>query len=125
MDGAFYSAKNYVDILEQNNIHVKHTPDFVIIELPALIYNNYPVALIKHADLSILVCRSNRIWSVADEAAIGKLKETCTPKMQLLVNGVTINELESVLGDLPKTRNKFRKKLKSMFRFQFLSKNQI
>ncbi len=125
MDSAFYNAKNYSDILEHNNVHLKNTPDFVIIELPALIYNHYPAALIKNSDLSILVCRSNRIWSAADEAAISNLKVTCTPKIQLIVNGVTINELESVLGDLPKTRNKFRKKLKSMFRFQFLSKNQI
>jgi uncharacterized protein involved in exopolysaccharide biosynthesis len=125
MDSNFYNAKSYTDILGQENWDLTNTPDFVIIELPAIIYHNYPVELITNADLDILVCRSNRIWSAADESAICNIKEACGSKLKIIVNGVTINEIESVLGDLPKTRNKFRKKLKSMFRFQFLSKNQI
>ena len=49
MDRKFYNAKNYTDILEQNNFHLDNTPDFVIIELPAIIYNNYPSELITNA----------------------------------------------------------------------------
>ena len=125
LDNKFYNAENYLDVLDSNKGSLNNTPDFVIIELPALIYNTYPGELINNADLNILVCRSNRVWSNADEYAIGHLKETCASKLKLIVNGVNINETESLLGDLPKTRNKFRKKLKSMFRFQFLSKNKI
>lgn len=125
LDNAFYNAKNYTDILGKKQSELETTPDFVIIEMPAIIYNKYPVELITNADLDILVLRSNRIWSDADDIAIGNLKEACASKLHIIVNGVNINEIESVLGDLPKTRNKFRKKLKSIFKFQFLSKNQI
>jgi hypothetical protein len=38
MDHQFYEAKNYKDLLEQNNITLNYDPDFVLIELPALIY---------------------------------------------------------------------------------------
>jgi hypothetical protein len=44
MDHQFYE-KNYKDLLEQNNITLNYDPDFVLIELPALIYNNYPADL--------------------------------------------------------------------------------
>ena len=125
MNSAFFNAKSYMDLLEPNNIVLDYTPDFVIIELPAIIYYNYPAELISNADLDILVCRSNRIWSDADESAISNLREACGPKLNIIVNGVKLNEIESVLGDLPKKRTKFRKKLKSIFKFQFLSKNQI
>jgi hypothetical protein len=125
MNKQFYNAKSYTDILESNNIAIDYTPEFVIIELPALIHYNYPTALITNADLDILVCRSNRIWSAADEFAISHLREDCGTKLNIIVNGVNINETESILGDLPKNRSKFRKKLKTMFKFQFLSKNQI
>ncbi|KGL59767.1 hypothetical protein [Polaribacter sp. Hel1_33_49] len=125
MNSAFFNAKSYMDLLEPNNIVLDYTPDFVIIELPAIIYYNYPAELISNADLDILVCRSNRIWSDADESAISNLREACAPKLNIIVNGVKLNEIESVLGDLPKKRTKFRKKLKSIFKFQFLSKNQI
>ncbi len=125
VNSKFYSAKSYTDILESNNIILDYTPDFVIIEMPALIYSNYPAELITNADLDILVCRSNRIWSDADESAISNLREAFASKIKLIVNGVNINEIESVLGDLPKKRSNFRKKIKSIFKFQFFSKNQI
>lgn len=125
INNQFYEAKTYLDLLKQNDISLKYTPDFVIIELPALIYNNYPADLMTHADLGILVCRSNRVWSDADQSAINNLLATSASKINVIVNGVNINEIESVLGDLPKKRSQFRKKLKSMFKFQFFSKNQI
>ncbi|WP_339660595.1 hypothetical protein [uncultured Polaribacter sp.] len=125
LDNQFYDAKSYTDILESNNISLNYTPDFVIIELPALIYNNYPAALIINADLNILVCRSNRVWSDSDESAIVNLREACGAKLNIIVNGVGINEIESVLGDLPKKRSKFRGKIKSIFKFQFFSKDKI
>lgn len=125
MDSKFYNAESYTDILGQDNLYLDNSPEFIIIELPAIIYNNYPVKLITNADLDILVCRSNRTWSDADESAIINLREACGSKLNTIINGVKINEIESVLGDLPKTRNKFRKKIKSIFKFQFFSKNQI
>lgn len=125
MNHKFYDAKSYTDILESNNIVLDYTPDFVIIELPAIIYFNYPSELIINSDLDILVCRANRIWSDSDESAIKNLREPCASKLNIIVNGVNINEIESVLGDLPKRRNKFRKKIKSIFKFQFFSKNKI
>ena len=93
--------------------------------MPALLYFNYPAELIANADIDILVCRSNRTWSDADESAISNLREACGSKLKIIVNGVNLNEIESVLGNLPKKRSKFRKKIKSIFQFQFLSKNQI
>jgi uncharacterized protein involved in exopolysaccharide biosynthesis len=125
MNNKFYDAKSYTDILETNNILLDYTPDFVIIELPALIYYNYPAELIINADLDILVCRSNRIWSDSDESAIKNLREACAEKLNIIINGVNINEIESVLGELPKSRTKFREKIKSLFKFQFSSKDKI
>ena len=81
--------------------------------------------MINNSDLGILVCRSNRVWSTADQSAMTSLLEISASKISFIVNGVDINEIESVLGDLPKKRTKFRKKIKAMFKFQFFSKNQI
>ena len=125
LNSEFYNAKSYTDILESNAIHIDYKPDFIIVEMPAIIYNNYPTELITNADLNILVCRSNRIWSDADESAIHNLRQVCASKINLIVNGVNLTEIESVLGDLPKNRTNFRKKIKSIFKFQFLSQNQI
>jgi len=121
----FYTAKNYTEILEQNGITLSFVPDYVLIELPALIYNNYPGDLVSGADMSILVCRSNRLWADADQAALNNLLPLTANKMHFIINGVELKETESVLGDLPKKTSRFRNKIKNLFRFQFFSKNQI
>jgi hypothetical protein len=79
IDSLYYESTSYLDILKQNNITLDYNPDYVIIELPALIYNNYPANLMTHADLGILVCRSNRVWSEADQSA-SNLLETSASK---------------------------------------------
>jgi polysaccharide biosynthesis transport protein len=125
LNNDFYNAKSYTDIFESNNITLKNEVDFIIIEMPAIIYSNYPTDLMANADLDILVCRANRAWSDADESAIRNLRDVCGSKLNIVVNGVNINEVESMLGDLPKKRSKFRKKIKAIFKFQFFSKSQI
>jgi succinoglycan biosynthesis transport protein ExoP len=121
----FYKAKNYKDLLEQNNIKLDFIPDYVIIELPPIIYNNYPTELLTHSDIDILVCRSNRLWSEADQSALNSLLPLSGSKTNFIINGVELKEVESLLGDLPKKRSEFRKKIKSLFQFQFFTKNQI
>jgi hypothetical protein len=121
----FYKAKDYKDLLEQNNIKLDFTPDYVIIELPPIIFNNYPTELFTHSDIDVLICRSNRLWSEADQTALNGLLPLSGPKTHFVINGVELKEVESLLGDLPKKRSEFRKKIKTIFQFQFFTKNQI
>jgi len=121
----FYETKDYKEILALNGIEIDFVPEYVFIELPALIYNNYPAALVSQAAMTVLVCRSNRLWADADQAALNNLLPLSENKMHFIINGVELKEVESVLGDLPKKSSSFRKKIKNLFRFQFFSKNQI
>jgi hypothetical protein len=102
-----------------------YVPDYVFIELPALIFNNYPVDLVADADLSILICRANRLWSAADQSALNDILPLSGNKICFIVNGVELQELESLVGELPKRSSEFRKNLKNILRFQFFSNNQI
>jgi hypothetical protein len=121
----FYKAKNYQDILEQNNIQLDYIPDYVIVELPPIIHNNYPTELFTQSDIDILICRSNRLWSEADQYALDGLLSEAGSKIHFVINGVELKEVESLLGDLPKKRSDFRKKIKAFFQFQFFTKSQI
>ena len=111
--------------LDLNNIKLDFTPDYVIIELPAIIYNNHPAELFTQSDIDILICRANRLWSEADQSALNRLLPLSGSKMNFIVNGVELSEVESLLGELPKKRSKFRKKIKNIFKFQFFSENQL
>lgn len=124
-DGKFSTVSNYTEALEHAGLDKSLQPDYIFIELPAILFNNYPAGLVAHADLSILICRANRIWSEADKAALEGYITASANKTQFIINGVALQELESVLGDLPRKRNLLRKKLKNLFRFQFFSNNEI
>jgi succinoglycan biosynthesis transport protein ExoP len=125
VDEKFFSAKNYLEILDQNNFILTYQPDFVLIELPPILYYPYPVGLISNCDVPILVCRSNRIWTDADQGVLDLLMKLTDQKTHYILNGVEPLVIESVLGDLPRKRSWLRRTVKNIFRFQFFTSNQL
>lgn len=125
IDEQFYKTIDYNDILEQNGLELAFVPDYVFIELPSLIHHNYPTDLVAKADMSILVCRANRLWADADQSVLNGLNQLTASKIGFIINGVEIKEVEAVLGDLPKERTRLRTKIKNVFQFQFYSKTHI
>ncbi len=125
VDERFYLAKNYNDILENDGYLPPFIPDIVIIELPPILYYPYPVGLISDIDLPILVCRSNRSWSSADQGVLDTLMKLTNHKTHFILNGVELKVVECVLGDLPKKRTWIRKIIKNIFRMNFSSQNHI
>lgn len=121
----YLNAGNYAEILKQKGITLSFVPDYVLIELPSLINNNYPARLVAGADMPILICRANRLWADADQVALDNIQSLSGNKLHFIINGVDIKETEMLLGDLPKKTSSVRKKIKNIFRFQFFSKNQI
>jgi hypothetical protein len=73
----------------------------------------------------MLICRANRSWTDADNGALETLKKITKCEPVALLNGVEINVVETVLGDLPKKRSLLRRKLKKIVRFQYFTKSQF
>jgi uncharacterized protein involved in exopolysaccharide biosynthesis len=121
----FLSVRNFYDILVKNGVNLNGDPDIVLIELPSILYNACPVDLITDADVQVLVCRSNRVWSDADKTAMKTFSALTKNEIHYVLNGVEINAVESVTGELPKERSLFRKKVKSLLTLQFTTSNQI
>ncbi len=114
----FENANTYNDLHNSDNF----TPDFVILEIPSLLNNNLPVYLLQKSDINLLVCRSNRVWTEADEGALEILKKACLQEPLVILNGVDMQAVESILGDLPKKRSRLRRIIKNVVRLQFFSR---
>ena len=121
----FYHAKSYQDILSQNGVNLLYVPDYVLIEIPSILYYPYPVDLIVNADMALLVCRSNRVWSSADQGVFNVIAQLAENKTHFILNGAELPVIESVLGDLPRERSILRRYAKQFFRLQFFSKNKF
>lgn len=125
IDTEFYNSKSYEELTIKGTSLPDKLLDYVIIELPNILDTNYPADLIVASDLVVLVCRSNRLWSKADENLLNNIKELTPSKLQFIINGVALDEVESLMGELPKKRSQTRRKIKNFLRFQFHSKNHI
>lgn len=100
--------------------------DFVILELPGIIRNPFPVKLASIMDFTYLVTRANRPWSEADQKALDLFNEATTgPEPTLILNGVKVLEMESVIGELPKKRSFIRKFVKRLIQLRFFTKKTI
>ncbi|TXG35328.1 GumC family protein [Seonamhaeicola maritimus] len=125
VDKTFYNAKTFEDLNGSMPKKSNQIPDFVIIELPNILEVNYPADLMINSDIALLVCRSNRLWSKADESLLNNVKELTPSKLQFIINGVELNEVEALVGELVKQRSKFRKRIKNILRLQFYSESHI
>jgi hypothetical protein len=99
--------------------------DYILVELPSLINHPYPLDIIRQFDLSLLVIRANRSWKEADIIQLDAFKTICKRDPLALLNGVELDFLDSVFGDVPKPRSEFRRRLKRILLFQFREKSRV
>ena len=100
--------------------------DFIILELPSIIKNPFPVKLAATMDYTFLITRANRAWSEADKNALALFNEATTgPEPSVILNGVKVQEMETVVGDLPKKRSLIRKWIKKIVQFRFFTKKTV
>ncbi|MEO1486051.1 MAG: hypothetical protein AAFU57_09895 [Bacteroidota bacterium] len=100
--------------------------DFVILEIPSIIKNPFPVKLASTMDYTFLVTRANRAWTEADKNALELFNEATTgPEPLIILNGVKVLEMETVVGDLPKKRSFFRRWIKKLVQFRFFTKTSV
>jgi hypothetical protein len=118
----FQMVADYKELLINNKQLLSFVPDYVLIEIPPILYFPFPAGLVATVDLPLMVCRANRVWSPADQGALDNISKVTNHAPQFLLNGVELDVIESVLGDLPKNRGRLRMFLKNLIRFQFNSR---
>ena len=103
-----------------------NTFDFVILELPGIIKNPFPVKLASTIDYTFLVTRANRAWGDADANALSLFTQATTgPEPMVILNGVKVFEMETDLGELPKTRSLIRRWIKNLVQLHFFTKKTV
>jgi hypothetical protein len=125
VDKNYFTATDYTELLQAGKFRQQPVPDYVLIELPSILYYPYPKGLVASSSLSILVCRSNRVWSSADKGALETWMKFTSQDPLFLLNGVDLQVVESVFGELPQKRSRFRRIVKKIASFQFIARQQI
>jgi len=96
----FISIRNMNELLK-NYSFMAQGYQYLIIELPALLLEEYPATLIKSGNLSVLVARATRNWNSADHDALERYRSNISHPILSLLNGCSIDQLESTIGEMP------------------------
>ncbi len=100
--------------------------DFIVLELPDIIKNPFPVKLASTMDYTFLVTRANRAWSEADGNALDLFNQATTgPEPTIILNGVKVLEMETIVGELPKKRSFIRRWIKRLIQLRFFTKKSV
>ncbi|MBT8186870.1 MAG: hypothetical protein HKP38_09255 [Croceitalea sp.] len=121
-----YKISNVQEFDVENTIKDFNKFDFILLEIPPIIKNPFPVKLASTMDYTFLVTRASRPWGEADKNALALFNEATTgPEPSIILNGVKVLEMETVVGDLPKKRSFIRRWVKQIVQFRFFSKNSV
>ena len=116
VDESYYSIRNATDLLAGSQFNPTFTPDYILVELPPLLYFPYPAGLVASSDLSIMVCRSNRSWSDADQGALNTFMKRTRHNPLFMLNGVEMQVVKSAIGEIPGKQNWIKRSMKKNVR---------
>lgn len=115
----FLGATSITDLTpEHNNLD---DYNFILVEIKGVIRDQYPIELVEQFDMAVCVVSAKRSWNKADRFALVEFMETLKAKPRLLVNAVEPDFMDSVLGEIEKSRSALRKFLKAILTLQFKS----
>lgn len=95
---------------------------YLVIELPALLVQEYPATLTESGHLSVLVGLATRAWNQADKECIRLYQSSINHPVLALLNGCQADQLEPILGEIPKRRSYIRKLVKRIINLDFKTK---
>jgi uncharacterized protein involved in exopolysaccharide biosynthesis len=95
--------------------------DLIVVEIPALVEHALPVGLAQHTRATLLVARADRRWARADAHALRSLQSALDAEPLLVLNGTSLDALNALVGQVPRPRSPFRRRLKRWLRFEFRS----
>jgi polysaccharide biosynthesis transport protein len=97
----------------------------ILTEFPAMDTMPMLPGTLPHMQQSFLVCRANRIWTKIDTHLLDMYKKVSHTSPMVLLNGVSANFAEEMIGEVPKKRSRMRLMFKRLMRFQFGNRNKI
>jgi uncharacterized protein involved in exopolysaccharide biosynthesis len=123
MANDFVVEKFFEELLETDF----HKLDFIFLEIPAILHYPTPVRMLRNVHFALMVARSNRAWSEAETNTLKSFKSSVVEETdtEVLANGVELDVLESIIGEIPKKRGFIRRMVKRIIKFQFNASKKI
>lgn len=113
VESNYLSIQNFDSIIPEN---ARSEYDYILLELPSFLNNSFPVDAVATADYSLFVVNAKRIWAHSDARILELFENASKKSISLVLNSLDVDDLEEVVGEIPKKRSKFRLLIKRLLR---------
>ncbi|GAB5556443.1 MAG: hypothetical protein SchgKO_06560 [Schleiferiaceae bacterium] len=76
------------------------THDFMILIIPSIQSDRYPIEVVRSSDLFFLIAGANETWRRTDRNALTDFRQLTTMKPFAILNKVDLDEIEDYLGEI-------------------------
>lgn len=98
---SFSKVRNLRDLINSKNLRKENYGyDYIMMELPAIIYNDYPMELIQQVDASLLILKGSSSWNKADESALANISELSKEKPMIILNEAEDYAIEEMISGI-------------------------
>jgi uncharacterized protein involved in exopolysaccharide biosynthesis len=120
----FFDIKDFKTLLQFKNLTMKSF-DYIFFIIPAMLNKEFPADLVRKGNMSLFLCRANRNWRIADTKALELYQSSILHEPMAILNGSRVDYLDTMIGEIPKTRSWRRRMAKKILTLDFWSTNQI
>lgn len=123
----FIDLESIPQLINGKNIRKENYEyDYIFVELPSIVYNNYPLKFISQADSILFVISATNSIQSADRNALETFKTSLNIEPVVILNEVELYNLEDLLTSVPKTRRQAAiKSIKNILNYPFKYKIKI
>lgn len=127
IDNRFVEISHINELLESKYLREdNYKYDYIFLEIPALIYNSYPLDLMSSVDVALMVTKATDHWRKADISALEIMQEVSREKPMVVLNQTELFALEDIVSDIPeKKKRSMRRKVKHIVTYPFRLKVRV
>ncbi len=127
IDHRFVEIKHINELLASNYLREdNYKYDYIFLEIPALIYNSYPLELMNSVDVALMVTKAQSQWRRADITALEIMQEVSREKPMVVLNQTELYALEDIVNDIPEKKHRsLRRKVKKIVTYPFKLKLRV
>jgi polysaccharide biosynthesis transport protein len=103
----FVEVKDLQELMQGNVLRREnYNYDYILLELPSIMYHSYPMALMQNVDVSLLVIKASSQWDKADALAVESLNDLLKEPPLTILNEADEFAIDEIISGMKIQRNK-------------------
>jgi uncharacterized protein involved in exopolysaccharide biosynthesis/LysM repeat protein len=123
----FAKASTIKDLISNHILRKENYDyDYIFLEIPSIIYHDYPLELMNKVDASLMLLKSSSKWNKADESALNRLKQVLREEPLIVLNEAEDYAIEEIISGIKvKKTSPFKAKLLRVISYPARIKVQV